>query len=515
VEADEIGRLGSYRVLRPLGMGGMAYVFLAEDIALRRQVALKVMKPELERKADASKRFLREARIMAAIKHQHLATVFQVGQEGEVVYLAMELLHGETLEEWRARVETVKVRDLLRLGREMATGLAVIHQRGLIHRDLKPSNVWLESPGEQVKILDFGLARLVDDDAHFTQAGMIVGTPAFMSPEQACGDKLDVRSDLFSLGAVLYYLCTGAHPFQADNTMAVLAALAVRDPQPVHEINSTLPRALSKLVMQLLAKKAEDRPGTAEEVISSLRQIERGLTRPPVRKEAVSGTVVIPPSGVKKPRSKRRNVSRKRPSRWMIAVAAALALLVFTGGAIVSALAIRSGLKGNPTANAEEKIYLSELQPIHTRNWINRPPPPPDGGPNGPPTPDGRPNGPPPPFDGVRIRGEASPHGLFMHPPFLPTGGRTNLGYRLDKKYRTFEAEVSLNDGPPQSDTRLTFSVLGDGQLLWKSQELWSQAQAQTCKVSVEGVEVLTLQVDCPGHPGGAHAVWVEPCVVK
>ena len=160
VEPDEIGRLGNYRVLRLLGKGGMGFVFQAEDIGLRRPVALKIMKPDLSHDGEGCQRFLREARIMASIKHEHLVTVYQVGQEGASVHLAMELLEGESL---GARMDrqgkAAKLTEILRLGREIASGLAVVHQHGLIHRDIKPANIWLEAPGGRVKILDFGLAR--------------------------------------------------------------------------------------------------------------------------------------------------------------------------------------------------------------------------------------------------------------------------------------------------------------------------------------------------------------------
>src|SRR5262249_3082697 len=147
---DEIGRLGNYRVLRLLGQGGMGFVFLAEDAALQRRVALKVMKPDLERPQEAWQRFLREARIMASITPGHLGTVFQVGQEDDFIYLAMELLEGESRETWSDRVGPAPVGEILRLGREIAAGLAVIHRHNLVHRDIKPSNLWLESPGARI-----------------------------------------------------------------------------------------------------------------------------------------------------------------------------------------------------------------------------------------------------------------------------------------------------------------------------------------------------------------------------
>ncbi|HYT93735.1 MAG TPA: serine/threonine-protein kinase, partial [Gemmataceae bacterium] len=150
VEPDEIGRLGTYRILRLLGRGGMGFVFHAEDITLRRAVALKVMKPDLDGDMRGWERFLREARVMAAIKHESLVTVFQAGQEGSALYLAMELLEGVSLQDWCVRSFRPHLTEILRLGREIAAGLAAIHRHGLVHRDIKPANLWLEAPANRV-----------------------------------------------------------------------------------------------------------------------------------------------------------------------------------------------------------------------------------------------------------------------------------------------------------------------------------------------------------------------------
>src|SRR5262249_32441243 len=196
-QADgEIGRLGSYRVLKELGHGGMGAVYLAEDTGLQRQVALKVMLPSALVHVGARERFQREARAMAALKHEHIATVFQVSQDRDVPFLAMELLDGETLHERLRREGRLSVAEVLRIGREAAARLAAAHKRGLIHRDIKPGNLFLEGPGGRVKLLDFGLAReLQAEQTPLTQEGAIVGTPAYMAPEQMRGLDLDGRAD--------------------------------------------------------------------------------------------------------------------------------------------------------------------------------------------------------------------------------------------------------------------------------------------------------------------------------
>jgi tRNA A-37 threonylcarbamoyl transferase component Bud32 len=283
--ADEIGRLGGYRVLRVLGAGGMGIVFEAEDPQLKRKVALKVMRPELAEVPANRHRFLREAQAAAAIEHDHIVTIHQVGEDRGVPFLAMPLLKGETLEDALRRAEgvsppvTLPLADVLRITREIAAGLAAAHAAGLTHRDIKPANIWLEKSG-RVKILDFGLARPEQDDAHLTQTGSIAGTPQYMAPEQASGQPVDSLSDLFSLGVVLYRLLTGRLPFCGPNAMAILRSLAVETPEPPHKIRPETPRALSDLAMRLLAKAPQDRPQSASGVVQELEKIEHAISPP-------------------------------------------------------------------------------------------------------------------------------------------------------------------------------------------------------------------------------------------
>jgi serine/threonine protein kinase len=276
-QAGEMGRIGHYRVLKVLGRGGMGIVLQAEDTQLARPVALKILRPELGSTPDGRERFLREARAAAALHHDHIVTVFQVGEDRGVLYLALQLLEGETLEDRLQREHRLPLQTILRIGREIADGLAAAHARHLLHRDIKPSNIWLEAARDRVKILDFGLARALGDDARLTQAGAVIGTPAYMSPEQARGQPLGTRSDLFSLGGVLYHLCTGRPPFGGRDTLATLSALALEKPTPVKELNPAVPQELSDLIARLLAKDAADRPASAVEVVEALASVERAL----------------------------------------------------------------------------------------------------------------------------------------------------------------------------------------------------------------------------------------------
>jgi serine/threonine protein kinase len=270
---DEMGRLGKYRVLKLLGQGGMGLVLQAEDVTLKRPVALKVMKKAQAAVQENRVRFLREARAAAQLEHDNVVTIYEVDEDGEVPFIAMKLLLGESLEDRLNREGTLSADDIIRIGQEIAAGLAEAHERGLIHRDVKPANVWLEEGTGRVKILDFGLARACDEDVKLTQDNYLVGTPAYMSPEQAEGDRpLDARSDLFSLGGVLYRCATGELPFRGKNTLQVLTALATKTPPAPHELNPSVGEALSDLIMKLLQKQPDDRPKNARLLIAALAE---------------------------------------------------------------------------------------------------------------------------------------------------------------------------------------------------------------------------------------------------
>ena len=273
----ELGWLAHYRVLRLLGEGGMGIVFLAEDSLLSRPVALKVIRPEIADTAGIAQRFMREARATAAIQHDHIVTIYQVGQENGIPFLAMEYLKGMSLAEWLDRSHRPSVELVLRIGREIAAGLSAAHRHSLIHRDIKPANIWLEAPLGRVKILDFGMARSEREDVEITATGPVMGTPAFMAPEQARGEPAGTSSDLFSLGCLLYRLCTRRLPFEGGSVIAVLASISTETPPAPRNLNDGIPASLSVLIMRLLHKMPEARPVSAEVVLKELRSIEREL----------------------------------------------------------------------------------------------------------------------------------------------------------------------------------------------------------------------------------------------
>ncbi len=271
---DELGRLGSYRVLKVLGAGGMGVVFQAEDPKLHRLVALKAMLPALAASEANKERFLREARAAAAIEHDHIVAIFQVDEDRGVPFIAMPLLRGESLEDRFKRQRKLPADEVCRIARETAEGLAAAHERNMIHRDIKPANIWLEGDKGRVKLLDFGLARSSRGESQLTQQGMIMGTPAYMSPEQGAGKPVDPRSDLFSLGCVMYRMATGTLPFKGSDTVATLVAVATETPAAPRKLNPELPPRLSKLIMYLLAKDPKDRPDSARAVVDLLTEIE-------------------------------------------------------------------------------------------------------------------------------------------------------------------------------------------------------------------------------------------------
>ncbi len=270
------GRLGHYEILGVLGRGAFGTVFKAFDDKLQRVVAIKVMAPELAATSPARKRFLREAQAAAAIRHEHVVSIYAV-EEVPIPYLVMEHIPGQTLQQRLDERGPLGVPDVLRLGTQIAEGLAAAHARELIHRDVKPGNILLETENrDRVKITDFGLARAADD-ASVTQSGTIAGTPMYMAPEQALGHKLDQRADLFSLGSVLYQMVSGRPPFRAPTTLAVLKRLTEETPRPIEEIIPETPAWLCAIISKMHAKNPDDRYQTAQEIADVLVNCEAQL----------------------------------------------------------------------------------------------------------------------------------------------------------------------------------------------------------------------------------------------
>jgi serine/threonine protein kinase len=275
--AGAMGRLGHYDVLEVLGQGGFGIVVKAFDANLYRVVAIKILTPHLAATSPPRKRFVREGRAAAQVKHENVVQIYAI-EEQPLPYLVMEFVEGMTLQQKLDREGPVEdPAEVVRLGCQIARGLAAAHDKGLIHRDVKPANILLEAgPDPRAKLTDFGLVR-AGDDASLTQSGVILGTPLYMSPEQAHGTALDHRADLFSLGSVLYAMVTGHPPFRAPSTLAVLKRVADDTPRPIREVMADVPEGLCAVIMRLLEKYPDDRFPAAAAVADALG---RCLTEP-------------------------------------------------------------------------------------------------------------------------------------------------------------------------------------------------------------------------------------------
>jgi serine/threonine-protein kinase len=318
--AGSLGRLGSYEITDVIGRGGMGIVLEGHDPALNRKVAIKVLAAEWAHNATARRRFGREAQAAAAVVHDHVVPIFSVDARGEVPYLVMAHIPGRSLQQRIDTTGPLEIKEILRIGMQTAAGLAAAHAQGLVHRDIKPANILLENSVERVRITDFGLARAVDDVSQ-TQSGILAGTPQYMSPEQASGEAVDHRTDLFSLGSVLYAMCTGRSPFRAETTVAVIRRICDGRCRPVREVNPDVPEWLAEIIEKLHEKNPDDRFQTAAQLAELLERHLAHLQQP---------TVVPQPPPLKLPVAATHSV--RLPRRKLIGTAAAIALTVLALG---------------------------------------------------------------------------------------------------------------------------------------------------------------------------------------
>lgn len=313
-----LGRLDHYEVVSVLGQGGMGVVLKAFDESLDRIVAIKVLGSQYAANGTARRRFIREAKAVAAVTHENVVHVHTVDER--VPYIVMQFIKGVSLQDRIDQKGPLEIKQILRIGMQIAAGLAAAHAQGIVHRDIKPSNILLENGIERVKITDFGLARAVDD-ASMTQSGVIAGTPMYMSPEQARGEAVDPRSDLFSLGSVLYAMSTGHAPFRASGTMAVMKRVIEDSPRPVGDVNADVPEWLEAIVLKLLEKKPADRFQSAKELAALLEQHLAHLQQP---------SAVAMPRRVEPTRRKAMPPlpPKRRKRGWVVPVIVAAVLLV-------------------------------------------------------------------------------------------------------------------------------------------------------------------------------------------
>src|SRR5438067_680577 len=269
-------RLGSYRLISLLGSGGMGEVWRAEDTRLLRSVAIKILADHIANDPEWKARFLREARTIAQLNHPNIATIYAIEQEGDKFFIAMELIEGESITTMLAR-GPMDSREAVRIIRQVAEALDEAHAKGIVHRDIKPDNVMVTK--RHVKVLDFGIAKQIGgavskDTPVLTQGGMIVGTPYYMSPEQALGKPLDHRSDIFSLGVVLYEVLAGHRPFVGETMTETMMHIIMTEPQPIGSIVPSVPRGLREIISRCLQKHPDRRFGSAGELIEALDRID-------------------------------------------------------------------------------------------------------------------------------------------------------------------------------------------------------------------------------------------------
>jgi serine/threonine protein kinase len=265
------------------------------------------MSADLARDARARARFLREARAAAVIEHENVVPIHHVGDDGGVPFIVMPLLRGESLDTRLKREGQLPLPEVIRLGRDVAAGLAAAHARGLVHRDVKPPNIWFDTQTKRAKLLDFGLARAANGTDRLTETGTIPGTPAYMAPETVDGHPADAQSDLFSLGATLYQCATGQPAFKGNDTLSILRSLAVDTPLPPCQLNPEVPPALNDLILRLLAKVPGDRPASAGEVRTALAALDAALVPRNINPDPPAPQVnVVPP----------RQISWRSFSRW-------------------------------------------------------------------------------------------------------------------------------------------------------------------------------------------------------
>ena len=280
-------KLGPYEIVSPLGAGGMGEVYRARDTRLGRDVAVKVLPPDFATDSQRRSRFEQEARAASALNHPNIVTVHDVGSADGHLYVAMELVDGRSLREI-LEASRLPVSRCLDVGTQIAEGLARAHSAGIVHRDLKPENVMLTKDGI-VKILDFGLAKITKtmggDVSEMptaaplaTDAGTVMGTVGYMSPEQAAGRPVDYRSDQFSLGTILYEMAAGKKPFQRDTAPQTMTAIIAEDPEPIASVNPRVPPPLRWIVDRCLAKEPESRYASTTDLARELKSLRDHLS---------------------------------------------------------------------------------------------------------------------------------------------------------------------------------------------------------------------------------------------
>jgi serine/threonine protein kinase len=305
-------KVAGCQVVKKLGQGAMGTVYLAEQLNLQRRIALKVLDPKYSRDLVYIERFEREARASAKLVHYNVVQVYDFGRFGETYYILNEFVEGSTVQDLIDENGPFLPDEAVDIVLQTARGLAAAEQAGIVHRDIKPENIMIDTESV-VKITDFGLAKAVQDEAGATQAGIIVGTPFYMSPEQAKGLELDTRSDLYSLGVTFFHMVTGQLPFDGESVISVLLKhISGERPDP-SEVNPAVPSAVSRLILRLMAREPEDRPGSAQELIGELKELQGSLKRGDTAEMSPAAPEIDPERRKRYKRLRKSLIARVRP----------------------------------------------------------------------------------------------------------------------------------------------------------------------------------------------------------
>ena len=353
-----LGRFGGYEIVGIIGRGGMGVVLKGFDPSLHRFVAIKVLAPHLAASGAARKRFSREAQAAAAVVHDNVIAIHSVSEVDDHPYLVMPYERGRSLQKRLDEGGSLGVAEVLRIGMQAAAGLSAAHAQGLVHRDVKPANILLDDGVERVKLTDFGLARAADD-ASLTKTGVIAGTPQFMSPEQARGDALDARSDLFCLGSVMYTMCTGRPPFRAETSYGVLRRITDTVPRAIREINPDIPQWLCEIIAKLMSKQPQDRPASAEKVALLLEDCLAHVQQPDI--------VPLPNELI----SPQRAGTKGPSSLFRRAALAITGVIVFLAAAVVVVLELNKGTLTIESAQADVPIRIMKGDTVYERLTVS------------------------------------------------------------------------------------------------------------------------------------------------
>jgi serine/threonine-protein kinase len=382
-EPDLTGReLGDFRILRRLGQGGMGQVYLAEQLSLKRRVALKIMRADLAANTTALKRFKHEAEAVARLTHANIVQVYAVGVEEGLHYMALEYVDGRNLREYLAKKGSPDLLLGLSIMRQVAAALQRASEVGIVHRDIKPENILLTRKGE-VKVADFGLSRCFAGEQqplHLTQSGVTMGTPLYMSPEQVQGQEVDPRTDIYSLGVTCYHMFTGQPPFRGNNAFEVAMMHVQAQPVPLNEVRPDLPPELAAIIHKMMAKQPAERYQTCRDLLKDLAVLRESLASTAsgqrsqgLMREATGSGTVGTNSGTLLPLSK----SVPRPGKpWMIGLGMAVVLLALIAGAgvrtfqrfratVVPPESTAAVLPPNPDAAREKELVEKIRQSVN------------------------------------------------------------------------------------------------------------------------------------------------------